>query len=61
MMALTGLMFSGVPEVFPGLRFAALEAGCGWVPYLVDRMDEEFEKRGSREAPLLKAKPSEYF
>jgi uncharacterized protein len=61
MTALTGLMFSGVPEVFPGLRFAALEAGCGWVPYLVDRMDEEFEKRGAREAPLLKAKPSEYF
>ena len=61
MTALTGLMFSGVPEVFPTLRFAALEAGCGWVPYLVDRMDEEFEKRGSREAPLLEAKPSEYF
>ena len=61
MTALTGLMFSGVPEVFPGLKFAALEAGCGWVTFLMDRMDEEFEKRGSREAPLLKAKPSEYF
>jgi hypothetical protein len=23
-------------------------------------MDEEFERRGRREAPLLKAKPSEY-
>lgn len=61
MAAVTGLMFSGVPEVFPALRFAALEAGCGWLPYLVDRMDEEFEKRGAREAPLLKRKPSEYF
>ena len=61
MTALTGLMFAGVPEQFPQLRFAALEAGCGWAPYLVDRMDEEFEKRGSREAPLLKLKPSEYF
>lgn len=60
MTALTGLMFAGVPEVFPGLRFAALEAGCGWVPFLMDRMDEEFEKRGTREAPLLKAKPSDY-
>jgi predicted TIM-barrel fold metal-dependent hydrolase len=26
----------------------------------MDRMDEEFEKRGWREAPLLKRKPSEY-
>jgi predicted TIM-barrel fold metal-dependent hydrolase len=26
----------------------------------MDRMDEEFEKRGAREAPLLTRKPSEY-
>jgi uncharacterized protein len=60
MAALTGLVFAGVPETFPRLRIAALEASCGWVPFLMDRMDEEYEKRGWREAPLLKAKPSEY-
>jgi predicted TIM-barrel fold metal-dependent hydrolase len=60
MAALVGLVYGGVPEVFPKLRFAALEASCGWIPFLMDRMDEEFEKRGAREAPLLKAKPSEY-
>jgi uncharacterized protein len=60
MVALTGMIYAGVPELFPKLRVAALEASCGWVPFLMDRMDEEFEKRGSREAPLLKAKPSEY-
>jgi len=60
MAALTGLIFAGVPEVFPTLKCAALESGCGWIPFLMDRMDEEFEIRGSREAPLLKGKPSEY-
>ena len=60
MAALTGLIFAGVPERFPKLRIAALEACCGWVPFLMDRLDEEFEKRGSKEAPLLKRKPSEY-
>ena len=60
MAALTGLIFAGVPEKFPKLRIAALEACCGWVPFLMDRLDEEYEKRGSREAPLLKRKPSEY-
>jgi uncharacterized protein len=60
MAALVGLVYAGVPETFPSLRIAALEASCGWVPFLLDRMDEEFEKRGAREAPLLKAKPSEY-
>jgi uncharacterized protein len=60
MAALTGLIFAGVPEMFPKLRIAALEACCGWVPFLMDRLDEEFEKRGSREAPLLRKKPSDY-
>lgn len=53
------LMYGGVPEKFPDLRIAFLECGAGWVPYWMDRMDEEWEKRQS-EAPLLKAKPSEY-
>jgi uncharacterized protein len=53
------LMYGGVPEKFPTLRIAFLECGCGWVPYWMDRLDEEWEKRQS-EAPLLKAKPSEY-
>ncbi|HUK41601.1 MAG TPA: amidohydrolase family protein [Candidatus Acidoferrales bacterium] len=59
MAALTGLIFAGVLEKFPKLRIAALESCCGWVPFLMDRLDEEYEKR-SREAPLLKQKPSEY-
>lgn len=60
MAAVTGLIFAGVPETFPKLRIAALEACCGWIPFLMDRLDEEFEKRGAKEAPLLKRKPSEY-
>jgi predicted TIM-barrel fold metal-dependent hydrolase len=53
------LVYGGVPERFPKLRIAFLECGCGWVPYWMDRMDEEWEKRKA-EAPLLKKKPSEY-
>lgn len=54
-----GLMYSGVPEKFPKLRIAFLECGIGWVPYWIERLDEEYEKRRS-EAPLLTALPSEY-
>jgi uncharacterized protein len=53
------LIYGGVAEKFSKLRIAFLECGCGWVPYWMDRMDEEWEKRRC-EAPLLKAKPSEY-
>jgi predicted TIM-barrel fold metal-dependent hydrolase len=56
----TSMIFEGVPERFPGLRIAFLEAGCGWAPYWMERMDDEFAKRGRAEAPALKKKPSEY-
>lgn len=60
MMALVGLIFAGVPEKFPKMKIAVLEGCIGWLPFLMDRMDEEFEKQGWRDAPLLTRKPSEY-
>ena len=60
MRQMTSMVFEGVMEKFPELRVAFLEAGCTWVPYWMDRMDEEFEFRGEAEAPLLTKKPSEY-
>ena len=60
MRQLTSVVFEGVPERFPGLRLAFLEAGCGWAPYWMERMDDEFDKRGRAEAPVLRKKPSEY-
>jgi uncharacterized protein len=41
------------------LTSIVLEAGCQWIPFLMDRMDMEFGHR-SPQAPLLKKKPSEY-
>jgi predicted TIM-barrel fold metal-dependent hydrolase len=60
MRQLTSMIFEGVPERFPRLRLAFLEAGCGWAPYWMERMDDEFGKRGAAEAPALKKKPSDY-
>jgi len=60
MRQLTSVVFEGVPERFPTLRLAFLEAGCGWAPYWMERMDDEFDKRGRAEAPVLRKKPSEY-
>ena len=60
MIALIGTVIGGVFERFPGLRIAYLESGVGWVPYMMDRLDEEVEKRGADEAPYLTKRPSEY-
>jgi uncharacterized protein len=60
MRQMVSTIFEGVPARFPALRLAYLEAGCGWIPYFVQRMDEEFEKRGHIEAKALTRLPSEY-
>jgi hypothetical protein len=59
MRQLTSIIFEGIPERFPRLRLAFLEAGCGWAPYWMERMDDEYEKRAA-EAPALRKRPSEY-
>lgn len=56
----TDMMAEGVFERFPDLRIAFLEAGAGWVPYMMDRMDENYERRGKRWCPVLTRAPSEY-
>jgi predicted TIM-barrel fold metal-dependent hydrolase len=46
MAALTDLVFSGVLHRFPGLKFVMSESGIGWVPYLLERLDQMwFEHR----------------
>jgi uncharacterized protein len=59
LIACTAVIYSGLLEKYQELRVAFLEAGIGWVPFWMEHMDEEYEFRAF-DAPLLKAKPSEY-
>jgi uncharacterized protein len=54
------IVFGGILEKFPRLQVAFLEGMCGWIPFLAERMDEEYEFR-PHEAPLLTKEPSAYF
>jgi len=56
----TSMMFEGTFEKFPTVRFAFLEAGVTWVPWWLDRLNEEYENRGAVDAPLLNGPPSSY-
>jgi predicted TIM-barrel fold metal-dependent hydrolase len=60
MMACAQLIATGVLERHPSLRFAFLEAGGGWAPYWVWRLDEQVRGFGGF-APEMKLAPSEYF
>ncbi len=55
------LCASGVLERFPGLRFATIEAGIGWIPWLLDAMDEAYKKHHFWVRPKLQGMPSDYF
>lgn len=58
---LTDMIFSGVFDAFPKLRVAYLEAGCGWVPWLMDRLDHELAgPLALKSRGRVKRKPSEY-
>jgi hypothetical protein len=59
MFAMTTIVCGGVLERFPQLRVALLEAGCGWAPYFVERLDEHWEHRPD-EMPHITKAPSEY-
>ena len=55
------LCASGVIERFPDLRFATIEANGGWLPWLLDRMDEGYRTHHMWVHPKLKALPSDYY
>jgi hypothetical protein len=56
---LTSMIFEGVYDAFPALRVAYCEAGAGWVPYFMERLDNEYRNR-TAQAPALKCLPSEH-
>ncbi len=53
------IVAGGILERFPKLKVAFLEAGGGWVPYWMERLDEHYEYL-QPEVPWLKMPPSEY-
>lgn len=66
MVALASLVFHGVFDEFPTLRFAFLEAGSAWVSLWMDRMDRSYQYHvdldaGGRRIALKEARPSDYF
>lgn len=59
MIAVLCIVVGGIMEKFPGLKVAFMEAGAGWVPYWMDRLDEHYELLRST-VPWLTKPPSEY-
>jgi uncharacterized protein len=59
MIAVLCIVVGGILEKFPRLKVAFMEAGAGWVPYWMERLDEHYEYLQPT-VPWLPKPPSEY-
>ena len=59
MVHMTNWILNGIPVRFPKLKSVWVESGLAWVPFLQQRLDEQYLMRTS-EAPLLTRLPSDY-
>lgn len=58
MYALSALIGGGVFDLFPKLRIGIFESGCGWMPWMIEKLDDGF-RPGSSQNPYLKRTASE--
>lgn len=59
MVHLTNWVINGMPERFPDLKVIWMESGLAWIPFMMQRLDNEYMMRSS-ECPLLRKRPSHY-
>jgi uncharacterized protein len=55
----SNLIFSGMLDRNPGLKFVSVESGAGWVPFLMEALDYQLAEIA--EGKKFQMKPSEYF
>lgn len=56
---LSSMIYSGALERHPHLKIVLAESGIGWIPYMLERLDYEWEDQ-FKDLPV-KMKPSEYW
>ncbi|HWH80430.1 MAG TPA: amidohydrolase family protein, partial [Candidatus Binatus sp.] len=61
MLAVGAFCGGGILARHPKLRVAFLEGNCGWLPFLLWRLDEHWELYGDQWAPSLEMAPSHFF
>ncbi|WP_419862802.1 amidohydrolase family protein [Candidatus Poriferisodalis sp.] len=55
------MIYSGVPERFPELKFVSVESGVGWLPFFLEVLDHQMHETAPNELAELSMLPSDYF
>ncbi len=55
------MIYSGVPERFPNVKFVSVESGVGWLPFFLEVLDHQMHETAPNELAELSMLPSDYF
>jgi predicted TIM-barrel fold metal-dependent hydrolase len=55
------IIYCGLLERFPKLKFVSVESGVGWMPFLLEALDYELDEAAPHARDFLTMRPSEYF
>ena len=58
---ISNLLYSGVFERCKRLKIVSVESGIGWIPFVLESIDYEWQETGSQGEQALTMPPSEYF
>jgi predicted TIM-barrel fold metal-dependent hydrolase len=53
--------YSPLFDKYPGLKLVSVESGVGWLPYLLDVMEYQFDETMPNDGKKLQRRPAEYF
>ena len=55
---IANLIYSGLLERHPKLKFVSVESGIGWLPFVLEGLDYQFDEFVSTERAALSLRPS---
>lgn len=55
------IIYSGLLNRFPKLKFVSVESGIGWIPFVLEALDYQLTETAPGTMKNLTMKPSEYF
>jgi len=58
---ISNMICGGVLERFPNLKVVSVESGIGWIPFMLEAIDYEWEETDSQSEIALQMRPSDYF
>ena len=54
-------MLSGLFDRYPNLKLVSVESGCGWVPFVIEASEYQWDEMAPDEAKGLQRRPAQYF